>query len=63
MKTSTGTIVLILFTVIATAAFVWMAKRPAADSNALVFGVPASGASSSSQASPEKTEEPAQSAT
>ena len=41
MKLSTGTIGTLLFTAVATAAFVWMVKRPAVEGNAMIFGMPA----------------------
>ncbi len=44
MKLSTGMIGTLLFTAVATAAFVWMAKRPVVDGNAIIFGMPASSA-------------------
>jgi len=40
MKLSAGIIGTVLFTAVATAAFVWMAKRPAVDGNAMSFGMP-----------------------
>ena len=40
MKLSAGTIGTLLFTAVATAAFVWMAKRPAVDGSAMNFGMP-----------------------
>jgi flagellar biosynthesis GTPase FlhF len=58
MKPSTGTIGLLIFTAIATAAFVLMAKRPAVDSNALVFGMPKTAGTSASSSTPPTTAEP-----
>ncbi|MCF6190719.1 MAG: hypothetical protein L3J51_09575 [Cocleimonas sp.] len=40
MKLSAGTIGTLLFTAVATAVFVWMAKRPAVDGSAMNFGMP-----------------------
>ena len=40
MKLSAGTIGTILFTAVATAAFVWMAKRPVVEGSAMNFGMP-----------------------
>lgn len=41
MKLSAGTIGTLAFTALATAAFIWMAKRPAVDVSAMQFGIPA----------------------
>ena len=40
MKLSAGTIGTLVFTALATAAFVWMAKRPAVEISAMQFGMP-----------------------
>jgi len=40
MKLSAGTVGTLLFTAVATAAFVWMAKRPVVEGNAMNFGMP-----------------------
>lgn len=40
MKLSAGTIGTLLFAAVAITAFVWMAKRPAVEGNAMNFGMP-----------------------
>jgi len=63
MKLSTGTIGTLIYTAIATAAFVWMAKRPAVEATAMNFGMPSQSISAASsitesEAKEEKVDEP-----
>lgn len=59
MKLSSNTIGILLFTVIASMAFVWMAKRPAVDGQTISFGMPIKATSAESK-TPEAEPEPAQ---
>ncbi len=60
MKLSAGTVATLLFTAVGTAAFVWMAKRPAVDITAMNFGMPIqTTASSPEKEQPEKKAEEA----
>jgi len=58
MKLSAGTIGTLAFTALATAAFVWMAKRPAVEISAMQFGMPTSKASGATPKVVETKKEP-----
>ena len=63
MKLSAGTVGTLLFTAVAIAAFVWMAKRPAVEGNAMIFGMPAqSTTAKAEEKAPEVTAPEAESA-
>lgn len=57
MKSSSNTFGLLIFVAIATTAFVYMAKRPPIDGNAISFGMPIKGAEDTTQTPKESSVE------
>lgn len=57
MKLSANTIGTLIFTAIATAAFVWMAKRPAVEATAINFGIPSQTTSATNSSAEPKVKE------
>jgi len=57
MKLSANTIGTLIFTAIATAAFVWMAKRPAVEATAMNFGIPSQTTSATNSSAEPKVKE------